>query len=74
LAPKTPGIYTYTTILRSDSYLDFDVAQNVKLEVKPAKKIEEHPQWNFSDDEEAKPGIFDDNDDEYNTESDDGDN
>ena len=27
-APKKVGIYTYTVILKSDSYLDFDVIQN----------------------------------------------
>ena len=32
LAPKTPGIYTYSVILRSDSYLDFDVIQTIKVD------------------------------------------
>jgi len=69
LAPKIPGLFTYTIVLRSDSYLDFDVSQNIKLEVLPAKKVEEHPQWNFTDDEEVKEGHNDENDDEYDTES-----
>lgn len=69
MAPKTPGIYTYSVILRSDSYLDFDVIQNIKLDVQPAKKVEEHPQWNFTDEETNKNGDDDDVDDEYATES-----
>lgn len=68
LAPKIPGTYSYTVILRSDSYLDFDTTQLFKLEVQPAKKIEEHPQWNFTDEEdnEDKDGA---SDSEFATES-----
>lgn len=69
MAPKTPGLYTYTLILRSDSYLDFDVIKNLKLDVKKAQDIEEHPQWNFTDEEDAKEEDKED-DDEYATESD----
>jgi translocation protein SEC63 len=68
LAPKTPGVYTYTVCLRSDSYIDFDVFENIKLDVKAAKKIEDHPQWNFADDDEEANGA-EEVDDEYNTES-----
>lgn len=32
IAPKTPGVYTYSVILRSDSYLDFDVIQQIKVD------------------------------------------
>ncbi|CAF1011511.1 unnamed protein product [Brachionus calyciflorus] len=70
IAPKTPGNYTYSVVLRSDSYLDFDIIQNIKLDVQQAKKIEEHPQWNFTDEETNKNGDEDDVDDEYATESD----
>ncbi len=68
LAPKTPGTYTYSVILRSDSYLDFDVSQNIKLDVEKAKDIEEHPQWDFSDEEANKSD--NEKDDEFETESD----
>ncbi len=33
MAPKIPGIYTYTVILRSDSYLDFDHFQSIKVTI-----------------------------------------
>lgn len=62
-------MFTYSLILRSDSYLDFDIIQNVKLDVHPAKKIDDHPQWNFTDDEAAKNGDDDEMDDEFTTES-----
>ena len=38
-----------------------------KFDVNPAKKIEEHPQWDFTDEEEDKNG--NDIDEEYATES-----
>jgi translocation protein SEC63 len=68
LAPKIPGTYSYSVTLKSDSYLDFDVNQIFKLEVQPAKKIEEHPQWDFSDEEDNgdKEGA---SDSEFATES-----
>lgn len=53
-APKKPGIYTYTVILRSDSFVDLDKTHNIKLDVKEAKAIENVKQWDFSDDEEDK--------------------
>ena len=37
----------------------------------PAKHIEEHPQWDFSDDEEAKGSEAEENDKEFATESED---
>lgn len=67
MAPTVPGTYTYTVCLRSDSYLDFDIIHNFKLEVQPAKKIEEHPQWNFTDEEDA--GQDENVDSEFDTES-----
>uniref|UniRef100_H2YM46 J domain-containing protein n=1 Tax=Ciona savignyi TaxID=51511 RepID=H2YM46_CIOSA len=45
-APQKPGRYTYQVWLRSDSYLDCDQKQDIKLDVHEAKPIEEdHPQW-----------------------------
>ncbi|XP_013381039.1 translocation protein SEC63 homolog [Lingula anatina] len=51
-APDKPGIYQFSVNLRSDSYMDFDITQNIKLDVKEAKKIENHPQWDISDEED----------------------
>lgn len=30
-APRWPGLYTFTVCLRSDSYLGFDQAQDIKV-------------------------------------------
>ena len=44
------------------------IALRMQFDVKEAEKIDNHPQWDFSDDEEAnKNGEEEDN--EYNTES-----
>ena len=53
-APQKPGRYTYSVCLKSDSYLDCDRSIEVKLDVKAAKIVEDHPQWNISDDEDSK--------------------
>ncbi|KAK3097244.1 hypothetical protein FSP39_007997 [Pinctada imbricata] len=66
-APLKPGSYTYTVILRSDSYFDFDQTKNIKLDVKEAKVIEDHPQWDISDDEDDKDKE-DETDSDYSTE------
>ncbi|XP_063405135.1 translocation protein SEC63 homolog [Mytilus trossulus] len=71
LAPGKPGAYTYTVNLKSDSFFDFDQAQNIKLDVKDAKIIEDHPQWDISEDEDAEKD--DDSDSDYSTEGDDSD-
>nr|XP_002126467.1 translocation protein SEC63 homolog [Ciona intestinalis] len=56
-APQKPGRYTYQVWLRSDSYLDCDQKQDIKLDVKEAKPLEEeHPQWNISDNENNDGG------------------
>ncbi|XP_076810510.1 translocation protein SEC63 homolog [Clavelina lepadiformis] len=52
-APQKPGRYTYTVWFRSDSYLDCDQKQDIKLDVHEAKEVEDHPQWNISSDEEG---------------------
>lgn len=84
-APTKPGVYTYHVVVRSDSYVDFDVVRMIKvslpfvhhthlifrtsdalsdlltfrhalfplqLDVKEAKIVEQHPQWDISDAEE----------------------
>ncbi|XP_037079995.1 translocation protein SEC63 homolog [Pollicipes pollicipes] len=52
-APRKPGLYTFTVVLRSDSYLGFDQAKDIKLDVKQAYEIPvEHPQWDISDEED----------------------
>lgn len=75
-APPKKGVYHYTVILRSDSYYgDFDQQQNIKLDVKEAKIIKDHPQWDISDDEENKANdgdeTEDDEDSDDSTEDDD---
>lgn len=56
-APDKPGIYQFNVVLKSDSYyVDFDQSQNVKLDVREAKVIEDHPQWDISDEEDEKEG------------------
>ncbi|XP_052280964.1 translocation protein SEC63 homolog [Dreissena polymorpha] len=74
-APPKVGIYTYSVVLRSDSYFDFDQHHNFKLDVKEAKKVEDHPQWDISDTEdeaEAEKGNAS-NDSDYSTDNDDDD-
>ncbi|KAL4233084.1 secretory subunit [Mactra antiquata] len=69
-APPKIGIYTYNIVLRSDSYFDFDQTHNIKLDVKEAKVIEDHPQWDISDTED-EAGDHDheaSNDSDYSTE------
>ncbi|ELU17583.1 hypothetical protein CAPTEDRAFT_160293 [Capitella teleta] len=53
-APPKPGVYQYSVILRSDSYFDFDQSQFIKLDVKEAKKVESHPQWDMSEEEDGE--------------------
>ncbi|CAF0726255.1 unnamed protein product [Didymodactylos carnosus] len=69
-APKTPGQYVYSVVLKSDSYFDVDASENLSLDVQEVKEpaVLEHPQWNFSE-EENGPNPKE-NDDEFGTESD----
>ncbi|GFT64454.1 translocation protein SEC63 homolog [Nephila pilipes] len=54
-APQKPGIYTYSVMVRSDSYLDFDIGKTIKLDVKEAKEIDiSKLQWDVSEEEEEK--------------------
>ncbi|KAF8771928.1 translocation protein SEC63 homolog [Argiope bruennichi] len=54
-APEKPGIYTYSLMVRSDSYLDCDVVKTIKLDVKEAKEVDlSKLQWDVSEEEEEK--------------------
>ncbi|XP_067947774.1 translocation protein SEC63 homolog [Watersipora subatra] len=68
-APKKPGVYTYTMCLKSDSFLDMDIIQNLKFDVKEAKEIKNHPQWDISDDEDDKGSDSNANDYSDNSDS-----
>ncbi|KAL3881682.1 hypothetical protein ACJMK2_028087 [Sinanodonta woodiana] len=74
-APLKPGLYTYSVILRSDCYFDFDQVHNIKLDVKEHKAIKEHPQWDISSDEEENQDNNDDDgtDSDYSTDNEDSD-
>ncbi|XP_026675385.1 translocation protein SEC63 homolog isoform X2 [Ceratina calcarata] len=74
-APRWPGVYTFTVCMRSDSYLGFDQAQDIKLDVKEAPEIPtEHPQWDISDEETAEDIDAADEHSEYTTDEDISDN
>lgn len=74
-APRWPGVYTFTVCLRSDSYLGFDQAQDIKLDVKEAPEVPtEHPQWDISDEETAEDVDAADEHSEYTTDEDISDN
>ncbi|KAG1665312.1 Translocation protein SEC63 [Nymphon striatum] len=52
-APLKPSTYTYSVILRSDSYVDFDLVRTIKLDVKEPKEVDtSHPQWDTISDNE----------------------
>ena len=64
------GHYSFTVCLKSDSYLGVDVQEEIKLEVAEARQpIEEHPQWEFEDDEEEEDSKEEESDDEFATDS-----
>lgn len=71
-APHKPGLYSYTVCLRSDCYVDFDQSRNIRLDVKEAKVIEDHPQWDIPDDEDDKDKD-EDTDSDYSTDFDESD-
>ncbi|XP_046410511.1 translocation protein SEC63 homolog [Neodiprion pinetum] len=74
-APRWPGLYTFTVCLRSDSYIGFDQAQDIKLDVKEAPEIPtEHPQWDISDEETAEDVDAGDEHSEFTTDEDISDN
>ncbi|XP_043486141.1 translocation protein SEC63 homolog [Polistes fuscatus] len=74
-APRWPGLYTFTVCLRSDSYLGFDQAQDIKLDVKEAPEVPtEHPQWDISDEETAEDVDAADEHSEFTTDEDISDN
>lgn len=71
-APPKPGVYQYTVVLRSDSYLGLVQTHTFKIDVKEARKVvESHPQWDFQDDEDEEEKKDDDADSESNVSSDD---
>lgn len=54
-APGKPGQYTFSVMIRSDSYMAVDLMDDIKLDVKEAREPpKEHPQWEFEDDEEEE--------------------
>ncbi|CAF3492449.1 unnamed protein product [Rotaria sordida] len=66
-APKIPAHYLYSVILRSDSYFDVDVMENLSLDVQAAKEVvDNHPQWDFSENDERINNKVEDN--EFTTE------
>ncbi|XP_033224436.1 translocation protein SEC63 homolog [Belonocnema kinseyi] len=74
-APRWPNLYTFTVCLRSDSYLGFDQAQDIKLDVKEAPEVPiEHPQWDMSDEESAEDENAADEHSEFTTDEDISDN
>ncbi|TRY64193.1 hypothetical protein TCAL_10812 [Tigriopus californicus] len=67
-APPKPGTYTFMVCVRSDSYLGYDINEEIKLDVQEAHKAPtEHPQWEFEDDDEEASGKEEDSEDEFAT-------
>lgn len=50
-APLSPGSYSYTIVVRSDSYLDAVIQEQTRIEVKPAKEYVEL-QYDVTEDED----------------------
>merc|ERR1711971_301569 len=68
-APAKPGHYSFTVAVRSDSYLGADVSQDIKLDVHEARDVpDEHPQWEFEDEDENSKA--EESDDEFATDDD----
>lgn len=53
-APEKPGCYQYTVVIRSDSYVEFDVTKTFKVNVTEAKEFDPGAHWDYSSDEEGK--------------------
>jgi len=53
-APEKVGTYHYQVWARSDSYIDFDVYKNFKVEVSEAKEFDPGEHWDYSSDEDGK--------------------
>ncbi|CAD5126075.1 DgyrCDS14241 [Dimorphilus gyrociliatus] len=68
-APTKPDVYTYSVCLMSDSYMSFDLTKTIKLDVKKAKQVLDHPQWQKIDEDEGKENSS--NDDEDSSDNDD---
>jgi len=76
-APGKPGYYSFTVVIRSDSYMGVDLMDDIKLDVKEAREAPvDHPQWEFEDeaDEENEEEVSQESefatDDDYDDASD----
>merc|ERR1719278_1821375 len=70
-APAKPGHYSFTVAVKSDSYLGVDVTQDIKLDVHEAKEVpNEHPQWEFEDEDADENSKAEESDDEFATDDD----
>jgi len=67
-APEKVGTYYYTAWLRSDVYIDFDVYQNFKIDVREAKEFDATKHWEYTSEEDDKD---DSGESVYETEEDD---
>ena len=60
--------------VRSDSYLGYEINEDIKLDVQQAPEpIEDHPQWEFEDEEEEDGDKEDESEDEFATDDEDED-
>lgn len=72
-APRQPGSYNYTLVVRSDSYIDAIIEKNSKVDIMPAKDYDE-PLYDIPDDEEEEELLDEDSaveDPDYLTDNDD---
>lgn len=53
-APEKPGIYNYLVVVKSDSYVDFDLTKSLKVEVSAAKEFDPGEHWDDFSDEDDK--------------------
>lgn len=64
-APHRPGLYTYTIVVRSDSYVDCTVQKTARVDVKPAREYVEvayEPEEDIEVDVEEEDSSIDDPD------------
>lgn len=53
-APERPGNYQYLVVVKSDSYVDFDIFKTLKVEVTEAKDFDPGAHWDYSSEEDDK--------------------
>uniref|UniRef100_A0A7M5XBC5 J domain-containing protein n=1 Tax=Clytia hemisphaerica TaxID=252671 RepID=A0A7M5XBC5_9CNID len=53
-APEKPGIYQYIVVVKSDSYVDFDMTKPLKVAVSEAKDFDPGEHWNYSSEDDDK--------------------